>query len=121
MGFDENYISINDSHSLRPKIVKMLAVLGFTKQCLAHGGGSASVNAHYKVPPYEASPYEALDNAFGTGTELLYPEDAHIQHTLPIHLKHILGLHGYASAKYSRLPLGSTSKFKNRLSVEKRF
>ena len=34
--------------------LKSLAAVGFAKDCLAHGGGSAMVNCHYKVTPWEA-------------------------------------------------------------------
>lgn len=46
---------------------KKVAVLGYAKDCLAHGGGSASVNAHYKI-----TPLEALQNALGDSVELTY-------------------------------------------------
>lgn len=34
--------------------IKTLAAIGFAKDCLAHGGGSAMVNCHYRVTPWEA-------------------------------------------------------------------
>ena len=33
---------------------KKVAVFGLAKECLSSGGGSASVNAHYKVSPWDA-------------------------------------------------------------------
>lgn len=34
--------------------LKRVAAVGLAKDCLAHGGGSAMVNCHYKVTPFEA-------------------------------------------------------------------
>lgn len=34
--------------------IKSMAVIGLAKDCLAHGGGSAMVNCHYRVTPFEA-------------------------------------------------------------------
>jgi beta-glucosidase len=49
---------------------KKVAVFGLAKQCLSSGGGSASVNAHYKV-----SPWEALNNAWkDDNVELIFAE-----------------------------------------------
>jgi beta-glucosidase len=39
---------------------KKIALIGLAKEALIHGGGSASLNAHYRV-----SPWEGLHNAFG--------------------------------------------------------
>ncbi|KDN67569.1 hypothetical protein CSUB01_03623, partial [Colletotrichum sublineola] len=33
---------------------KKMALIGYAKDGLAHGGGSASVNAHYRLPPWDA-------------------------------------------------------------------
>jgi beta-glucosidase len=33
---------------------KRVALLGYAKECLAHGGGSASVKPHYRVTPWDA-------------------------------------------------------------------
>jgi beta-glucosidase len=59
---------------------KKVAVIGLAKTALAHGGGSASVNAHYKV-----TPWDALQEAIGDSTELVYAQGAHTQRImLPI-------------------------------------
>lgn len=55
---------------------KKIALLGQSKESLAHGGGSASVNAHYKISPWEAFQREAQN-----GTEFLYAKGAHIYRT----------------------------------------
>lgn len=73
---------------LRKESLKKIAVLGLAKECLAHGGGSASVNAHYKV-----TPYEALEKAFG-GAELLYAEGARLLRTLPPISSNVVDLEG---------------------------
>ncbi|KAL6362258.1 hypothetical protein LRP88_04336 [Fusarium phalaenopsidis] len=39
---------------LNPDRMTSVALLGLAKECLAFGGGSAKVNCHYKVTPYEA-------------------------------------------------------------------
>lgn len=39
---------------------KKIALIGLAKEALIHGGGSASLNAHYRV-----SPWEGLHSAFG--------------------------------------------------------
>ena len=55
-----------------------IAVFGLAKQALAHGGGSAGVNAHYKI-----TPWEALQNAIGDRAELEYSEGAQVFNQLP--------------------------------------
>lgn len=39
---------------LNPGELRSIAILGMGKTCIAHGGGSAIVNCHYKVTPFEA-------------------------------------------------------------------
>jgi beta-glucosidase len=46
---------------------KKIALLGYAKECLAHGGGSAAVVAHH----YTAA-WDALHTAFGDDVELVY-------------------------------------------------
>lgn len=46
---------------------KKIALLGYAKTSLAHGGGSASVNCHYKV-----TPWDALHEALGDSVEFSY-------------------------------------------------
>lgn len=59
----------NGTLPLRAKKVKSIALLGLAKECLAHGGGSASVNCHYKI-----TPYEAFRSRLGNGVDLTYSE-----------------------------------------------
>ncbi|KAJ5338261.1 hypothetical protein N7452_004989 [Penicillium brevicompactum] len=58
---------------------KRVALLGFAKQGLAHGGGSASVNAHYRV-----TPEEGLRAALGEEVEFEYAQGAHTFRQLPL-------------------------------------
>jgi beta-glucosidase len=49
---------------------KKIAVFGLAKECLSNGGGSASVNAHYKI-----SPWDALSEAWkDDNVELVFAE-----------------------------------------------
>jgi beta-glucosidase len=56
---------------------KKIALLGLAKTALAHGGGSASVNSHYKI-----TPYDGLKAALGDVAELVYAKGAHTQRML---------------------------------------
>lgn len=57
---------------------KKIALIGFAKDAMAHGGGSASVNAYYKV-----SPWEGLHAALGDLVEFTYAKGAHRERLLP--------------------------------------
>lgn len=46
---------------------KKVALLGHAKEGLAHGGGSASLNAHYKI-----TPWDGLREAWGDDVQLSY-------------------------------------------------
>lgn len=56
---------------------KRIALIGYAKDALAHGGGSASVAAHYKV-----TPEEGLKAALGDEVELIYAKGAHRERLL---------------------------------------
>jgi beta-glucosidase len=66
----------NDNHVLpltKDKVKgKKIALIGLAKMPLAHGGGSASVNAHYKI-----APWDAMKAALGSSAELIYAKGAH--------------------------------------------
>ncbi|KFA48418.1 hypothetical protein S40293_00419 [Stachybotrys chartarum IBT 40293] len=73
---------------------KKIALLGHAKTALAHGGGSAAVNAHYKV-----TPWDALHGALGDSVELTYAKandcaGAHTFRTLPPIADGVVGLDG---------------------------
>jgi beta-glucosidase len=44
----------NDILPLKAEGLKSIALLGLSQRCLAHGGGSAAVNAHHKFTPWDA-------------------------------------------------------------------
>ncbi|KAK4096160.1 glycoside hydrolase family 3 protein [Parathielavia hyrcaniae] len=109
---------------------KKIALVGLAKDALAHGGGSASVNAHYKVTPWDGLAAVLRDSA----AEFVYAKGVHRQRLLsPLSIDSsaavgsitgldgqpgftrllyevgnpdpVSTLHGYASSAYS--PLGS--------------
>ncbi|KAL3475887.1 glycoside hydrolase superfamily [Aspergillus californicus] len=51
---------------------KKVALLGFAREALIHGGGSASLNAHYRV-----TPEEGLRASLGDSVEFEYAKGAH--------------------------------------------
>ncbi|GKT86449.1 thermostable beta-glucosidase B [Colletotrichum tofieldiae] len=57
---------------------KTIALIGYAKDGLAHGGGSASVNAHYRL-----SPWDALHSALGDHVTFTYAKGAHKERLLP--------------------------------------
>ncbi|KAL2817127.1 glycoside hydrolase superfamily [Aspergillus granulosus] len=57
---------------------KRVALFGFAKTALAHGGGSAAVKAFYKV-----TPWAALQEAYGGTAEITYAKGAHTDRFLP--------------------------------------
>ncbi|KAH7121802.1 glycoside hydrolase superfamily, partial [Dactylonectria estremocensis] len=57
---------------------KKIALIGFSKDAMAHGGGSASVNAYRKV-----SPWDGLHEALGDSVEFTYAKGAHKERLLP--------------------------------------
>jgi len=88
-----------------------IAALGLAKTCLAHGGGSASVNAHYKI-----SPYEALELAIGDRVRLVYAEGAHLHRMLPKlteGLTDLDGRPGLTATKYSAENIDQISSVDN--------
>ncbi|TIA57753.1 family 3 glycoside hydrolase [Aureobasidium pullulans] len=89
----------DDILPLRSEDIKKIADLGSAKQCLAHGGASASVNAHHKF-----TPYDALEKTLGTGTELLSAEGAHMYRILSVLAENLTALQditGLTMTKYS--------------------
>ncbi|KAL3489914.1 glycoside hydrolase superfamily [Aspergillus germanicus] len=57
---------------------KRVALVGFAKTTLAHGGGSAAVKAFYRV-----TPWDALQEAYGGAAQLEYAKGAHTDRFLP--------------------------------------
>jgi beta-glucosidase len=56
---------------------KKIALIGFAKGAMTNGGGSAGVNAHYKV-----TPWDAFHNALGDNVQFTYAKGAHKQRLL---------------------------------------
>ena len=63
--------------SLSKLKAKKVALIGFAKDALAHGGGSAAVNAHYKI-----TPWDAFQNSFGNDVEFTCAKGAHRERLL---------------------------------------
>ncbi|PVH97777.1 glycoside hydrolase family 3 protein [Periconia macrospinosa] len=57
---------------------KKIALLGLAKEALIHGGGSASLNAHYRI-----SPWDGLQSAYGDDVEFVFAKGAHTYRQLP--------------------------------------
>lgn len=55
-----------------------VALIGFSKDAMAHGGGSAAVNSYYKV-----SPRDGLKAALGDDVEFTFAAGAHRERLLP--------------------------------------
>lgn len=115
---------------------KKIALIGFAKDAMAHGGGSASVNAYRKV-----SPWDALHEALGDDVEFTYAKGTHKERLLPAirdgPCGKVIGLdgqpgfsrlffkgdetepvsvaHGYPTSAYS--PLGSQESLWRRLEI----
>ncbi|KAJ3542133.1 hypothetical protein NM208_g4259 [Fusarium decemcellulare] len=69
---------------------KRIALLGYAKECLAHGGGSASVKPHYRV-----TPWEAMNEAYkDCDVEFTYSRGAHTFRQLPLLIRDVHDLVG---------------------------
>ena len=68
----------NNVLPLEKKSVKIVAALGLAKECMAHGGGSASVACHHKV-----TTWEALQSMVGNEVDLRYAQGASLIRDLP--------------------------------------
>ncbi|RSL40682.1 hypothetical protein CEP53_013216, partial [Fusarium sp. AF-6] len=82
---------------------KKIALLGYAKTALAHGGGSASVVSHYKV-----TPWDALKNALGDEVELSYAKGADTLRYLPPITSGVLDLEGNPGFTYKRYEPNNT-------------
>ncbi|KAM0315723.1 hypothetical protein ACHAPQ_011523 [Fusarium lateritium] len=57
---------------------KKIALIGFAKDAMAHGGGSAAVNAYRKI-----TPWQGLHETLGDDVEFTYARGAHRERLLP--------------------------------------
>jgi beta-glucosidase len=62
---------------------KKIGLFGLAKEALIHGGGSASLNAHYRI-----TPEEGLKTAYGDDVEFKFAKGAHTYRLLPPLAKH---------------------------------
>ncbi|KAK7416760.1 hypothetical protein QQZ08_011901 [Neonectria magnoliae] len=89
---------------------KKIALLGHAKIGLAHGGGSASVNAHYKI-----TPWDAIHAALGDSVEFSYAKGAHTFRSLPpITSEHVVGLDGSPGYTYKLYEPGNPKPIKTK-------
>lgn len=88
---------------------KKIALLGHAKIGLAHGGGSASVSAHYKV-----TPWDALHEALGDSVEFSYAKGAHTFRTLPAIAENVVGLDGKPGFTFKYYEPGSSEAIETR-------
>ncbi|KAF4987769.1 hypothetical protein FDECE_15307 [Fusarium decemcellulare] len=88
---------------------KKIALLGHAKTGLAHGGGSASVNAHYKV-----TPWDALHEALGDSVEFSCAKGAHTFRFLPSIAENVVGLDGKPGFTFKLYEPGSTEPIETR-------
>lgn len=84
--------------------LKSIAALGLAKECLAHGGGSAAVNCHYRV-----TPWEALKSLLGENFDLRYAQGAHIFRNLPDMATDVTDADGKPGFTVSRFDLADIS------------
>ncbi|PVI06078.1 glycoside hydrolase family 3 protein [Periconia macrospinosa] len=78
----EGLVLLKNEGSILPidtKKTKKIALLGpLAKYAAAHGGGSASLNCHYKV-----TPYDAVAERLGNDVEITHSKGAHIFRVYP--------------------------------------
>ncbi|KAJ4252526.1 hypothetical protein NW757_005968 [Fusarium falciforme] len=83
---------------------KTIGLFGLAKECLAHGGGSASLNAHYKI-----NPYDALTEAFkGEDVTFTYSQGAHMNKQLPTISSNVTDAEGNAGFTWRFYDAGSS-------------
>ncbi|KAH7333501.1 thermostable beta-glucosidase B [Rhexocercosporidium sp. MPI-PUGE-AT-0058] len=83
---------------------KKIALLGYANEALIHGGGSASVNAHYRV-----TPFDALSNAYkDEGVEFTFAKGAHTFRQLPVLSDNVVGLNGTPGFTYHTYENGNS-------------
>ncbi|KAJ9491401.1 Beta-glucosidase B [Penicillium thymicola] len=83
---DNEILPLNKEHLANKKV----ALLGFANDGLIHGGGSASVNAHYRV-----TPGEGLRAALGDTVQFEYAQGAHTFRQLPLMDKMVVDRDGH--------------------------
>ncbi|PYH84779.1 hypothetical protein BO82DRAFT_426593 [Aspergillus uvarum CBS 121591] len=70
--------------------LQSVGLLGLAKHYLGHGGGSAHVNSHRKI-----TPYDALEEALGSSVQLRYAEGAKMNRNLPSFSENVVNEDGH--------------------------
>jgi beta-glucosidase len=93
---------------------KKIGLFGLAKEALIHGGGSASLNAHYRI-----TPEEGLKDAYGDDVEFKFAKGAQTYRLLPPlakHCKDAQGNHGWRMELFkdgdSKKPYKTVDNFK---------
>ncbi|KAF2266387.1 glycoside hydrolase [Lojkania enalia] len=84
---------------------KKIALLGLAKEALIHGGGSASLHAHYRI-----SPWDGLHSAYGDSVQFVFAKGAHTYRLLPPLASHCTGLDGNSGWTVELLKHGKTEE-----------
>ncbi|KAH3915954.1 beta-glucosidase [Parastagonospora nodorum] len=97
----------NDILPLKKEDVKgkKIGLFGLAKEALIHGGGSASLNAHYRI-----SPEEGLKAAYGNDVEFKFAKGAHTYRLLPPLAHHCTDLEGNSGWTLEQFRSGQTDK-----------
>lgn len=84
---------------------KTIGLFGLAKEALIHGGGSASLNAHYRI-----TPEEGLKSTYGDDVKFRYAKGAHTYRLLPPLSQHCTDLQGNAGWTMEQFNPGSPDK-----------
>ncbi|KAF2034675.1 hypothetical protein EK21DRAFT_56200 [Setomelanomma holmii] len=84
---------------------KKIGLLGLAKEALIHGGGSASLNAHYRI-----TPEQGLRAAYGDDVEFVYAKGVHTYRLLPPLSHHCTDLEGEHGWTMEQFRLGYTDR-----------
>jgi beta-glucosidase len=88
--------------------LKSVAAVGLAKDCLAHGGGSAMVNCHYR-----RTPYDTLKEILPESTDLRYAKGAKTFRSFPDLVENVFDLSGkpgFTLSKYGDRDMKSQPK-----------
>ncbi|KAL5121876.1 hypothetical protein ACEQ8H_000091 [Pleosporales sp. CAS-2024a] len=92
---------------------KKIGLFGLAKEALIHGGGSASLNAHYRI-----TPEEGLKAAYGDDVEFKYAKGAHTYRLLPPLARHCTDLQGNAGWTLGQFRSGQSKPSKTTHKME---
>ncbi|KAH6612414.1 glycoside hydrolase superfamily [Boeremia exigua] len=86
---------------------KTIGLFGLAKEALIHGGGSAGLNAHYRI-----SPEEGLKNTYGNDVEFKFAQGAQTYRLLPPLAKHCKDTQGSQGWKLELFKAGESKALK---------